>query len=469
METFRDIRKVLWVTMGLNILATVAKLVVGYLTGSLSLIADGIDSVFDSASNVIGLIGIRLAAQPADREHPYGHRKIETMASLIVAGLLFLTTWELLKSAVERLRNPALITAEVNVWSFAALLFSIAIHGLVVWYEAREGRRLGSDFLIADALHTRADIFVSISVIGGLIAVALGFPLADPLLALVIAVVIGKIGVDIIRESSPVLMDEAVMTSDEIEQTALSVPGVLSSHRLRSRGHEGEVYADLHIQVDPGMLTEQAHAVAHEVQRRLRMRRSDLQDVTIHVEPSGTVAAEPGQHEIALQLRRLAYGLGITVHDVWAHEVGGRYYIDMHLEADGALPLSEAHDLASTLEDTVRVEMPELGEITTHIEPRGRLIQPPEPGRQEDAVASEVRRVIDGALGGNSCHGIQVRRDVGGWIVSFHCRLPAGITLAEAHQTSTDLEERLRQRVAGIEHVVIHTEPLRPESDHVQP
>ena len=288
MENFRAIRRVLWITLGLNLLATAAKLSVGYWTGSLSLIADGFDSVFDSASNVIGLAGIYLAAQPADEDHPYGHRKAETMTALIIASFLILTTWELIQSAVERLRNPALIQAEVNVWSFGALLFSIVVHLTVVWYELRAGRRLHSDVLVADALHTRADILISLTVIGGLIAVRLGYPLADPILALVIALVIAKIGVDIIRESSPTLMDRVAMPVDQVEQIALLVLGVLSCHGVRSRGHEQAMYADLHIQVDPAMSTEQAHAIAHEVQRRLNERRPDIHDVTIHVEPFGS-------------------------------------------------------------------------------------------------------------------------------------------------------------------------------------
>ena len=190
MKNFRAIRRVLWITLGLNLVATAAKLIVGYWTGSLSLIADGLDSVFDAASNVIGLVGIFLAARPADEDHPYGHRKAETMTSLIISSLLFLTTWELMKSAVERLRDPSLIQAEVNVWSFGALIVSIVVHMTVVWYELRAGRRLQSDVLVADAMHTRADIFVSLAVMGGLIAVRLGYPLADPILSLGISLVI---------------------------------------------------------------------------------------------------------------------------------------------------------------------------------------------------------------------------------------------------------------------------------------
>jgi cation diffusion facilitator family transporter len=232
MENLHAIRRVLWITMGLNLVATAAKLIVGYWTGSLSLIADGLDSVFDAASNVIGLVGIYLAARPADEGHPYGHRKAETMTALIISSLLFLTTWELIKSAVERLRDPSLIQAEVNVWSFGALLVSIVVHMTVVSYELGAGRRLQSDFLVADAQHTRADIFVSLSVIGGLIAVRLGYPVADPILALGISLVIAKIGIDIIRESSPTLMDQVAVPADQVEQIARSVPGVVSCHRV---------------------------------------------------------------------------------------------------------------------------------------------------------------------------------------------------------------------------------------------
>jgi cation diffusion facilitator family transporter len=463
MDTFRGIRKVLWLTMGLNLIATAAKLIVGFMTGSLSLIADGFDSVFDSASNVVGLVGIRVAERPADEGHPYGHRKAETLTALIVAGLLFLTTWELLKSAIERLRNPSLIHAEVNIWSFAALLLSIAIHSLVVWYETREGKRLGSDFLVADALHTRADIFVSLSVIGGLIAVKLGFPIADPLLALVIALVIAKIGIDIIRESSPILMDGAAMPPDEMVQTALSVPGVVSSHRVRSRGHEGAVYADLHIRVDPAMSTEQAHAIAHEVQNRLREKHKDILDVTVHVEPADSPAAQHGPNGITTRLRRLADGLGITVHDIWAREVKGQYYVEVHLEADGRLSLREAHDLASALEERARQELPNLSELTAHIEPHGQVTQAPAPDSQEAQIAASVQRLVDSTLAGGTCHKVFVQREGDGWSVSLHCRLPGDLKLEEAHRTSTMLEAKLRREIKGLERVIIHTEPEEAE------
>ncbi len=459
MDTFRAIRRVLWITMGLNLLATGAKLVMGYLTGSLSLVADGFDSAFDAASNVVGLVGIYLAARPADESHPYGHHKVETLTALGVSALLFLTTWELVKSAVERLRNPALIQAEVTVWSFAALVFSILVHTAVVWYEMREGRRLHSDFLVADARHTRADIWVSLSVIGGLVAVRLGAPVADPILALVVALFIAKIGIDIVRETSPTLMDRAMLPPALVERIALEVPGVHSCHHVRSRGHDRAVYADLHLHVDPEMSVEQAHAIAHEVQTRLRACRPGLEDVTIHLEPAGSLPPEPGHERIALQLRRLATGLGLEVHDVWAHEIEGRYFVDAHMEADGHLTLGQAHDLAVLLENRAYAEIPGLAGLTTHIEPRGRQTGIPSQTGEERSLLEAVQRVISASETPLHCHEVQVHRGEDGWVVSLHCCLPEEMTLFQAHRVGTTLEQLLREEIPDLERVVVHTEP----------
>ena len=459
-STLRLVRRVLWITLWLNLAATVAKLAVGYWTGSLSIVADGFDSVFDAASNVIGLVGIFIAFRPADEEHPYGHRKAENLTMLVIAMFLFLTTWELIKSAVERLRDPSLIQMEVNAWSFGVLAFSIVIHVIVVLYELREGRRLKSDVLVADAMHTRADVFVSLSVIGGLIAVRLGYPVADPILALIIALVIAKIGIDIIRESASPLMDRMVMPADEMLQVAMSVPGVVSSHRVRSRGQEGAVYADLHIRVDPGLTTAQAHAIAHEVQHRLRERRPEIRDVTIHVEPGASPAEGLPQESITVPLRRVADGLGAAIHSVWANEIGGRYHVDVHLEVDGSLSLREAHAQASLLEERAHGDIPQLTTLTTHIEPRGGFQRTASLGVNGQAVAEAVHQIVGEELGVRECHHVEVGESSDGWSVSLHCTLPGGMVLSEAHRTISQLEDELRDRVPGLNRVLIHAEPV---------
>ncbi len=285
---FAGIRHVLWFTMALNFIPMFIKLIVGYMTNSLSLIADGFDSVFDASTNVVGLVGIGIAARPADKNYPYGHRKAETFTALIITYILFLTCYELVKNSIDRILNPSLITAEVTFWSFAALGISIVTHLGVVKYELNAGRKLRSDVLVADALNTRADILVSVAVALGMVFILVGLPLADPIFTLIVAIMIGKIGIDIIKESIPTLMDKKVLPVDKIEQIVLSVPGVRSVHHVRSRGHEQAIFADLHIIVESGMSAEQAHAITVEIEDKLHAFESDLQDVTIHVEPEGT-------------------------------------------------------------------------------------------------------------------------------------------------------------------------------------
>jgi divalent metal cation (Fe/Co/Zn/Cd) transporter len=151
--------------------------------------------------------------------------------------------------------------------------------------------------------------------------------------------------------------------------------------------------------------------------------------------------------------------MGIDVHDVWVYEVKGRYYTEIHTETDAALSLREAHEMISSLEDRARAEIPHLAEVTAHIEPQGRLVQVPASGLAEAGVADLVRQVTAAVVHTDACHRIQVRRSGDGWSVSMHCTLPGDLSLTTAHRISTQLEARLRAEIAGLERVVIHTEP----------
>lgn len=457
MKNFAAIRRVLLITMGLNLLATVAKLTVGYWTGSISLIADGFDSVFDSASNVVGLVGIYLAARPADEEHPYGHRKFETFTTIGIAILLFLTCWELAESVLERLRAPVLIAPTVNLWSFGALLFSIVVHLIVVRYELRAGRRLKSDVLVADALHTRADIYVSLSVVGGLIAVRLGYTLVDPLLALAIAGVIAKIGIDIIRESSRTLLDRAAIPLSDIEAVARAVPGVETIHHVRSRGHEDDIHVDLHIRVEPDMPAAQAHAIAHKVQDRLMEDLSGVKDVVIHIEPQRgeRVTSSEGVSEA---FRRLAAELGLRIHGLRAYELAGDLYADLHVEVPADLTLREAHQRSSALVEAAHGRFPSLREMITHIEPALRGVRAEEVGQEG---AEEVGRIVEQVVAEwcDSCHKVLVRRLQDELSLSLHCRMAPDTPIKEAHELSQRMESALRARIPRLGRVVIHMEP----------
>jgi cation diffusion facilitator family transporter len=466
MDSFQGIRRVLWIALGLNLIPAVFQLITGAMTSSLSLLADGFDSLFNAGANAIGLVGIYVAAKPVDTNHPYGHRKAETITALIIAYVLFLTTFEFVQMAVSRLINPSLVEVDVNVLSYTSLAVGIAVQLYIGHFQLKEGRRLHSDVLVAEAKHIRADVYVSLSVIAGLTFVLFGIPIGDPIAALIVAVVIADIGVGIIRSSTPTLMDQVAVPADWVENIARSVPGIISVQKVRSRGHEQEIYADLHVRVDPKMDTEQAHGIAHEVQRKLREARPDIKDVTIHVEPAeDKLPINPDQGELARQLRFLASRLGLTVHDIWAHHILGKYYIESHLEVDGSISLLEAHQLASNLEEQAKAEIPNLVELTTHIEPRGRMIGEDAPTEDEAAIAQKVQDVIDLMLGGIKVHEVHVRQGDKGWMVTLHCNLPGEITLAEAHSVTENIESQLRRKIPRLERVIVHTEPTDIKCD----
>ncbi len=246
------------------------------------MVADGFHSLTDSASNVIGLIGISWAARPPDHDHPYGHWKFETVATLMIGGLLTMSAWEILRGSIARLRTGG--APEVGSVAFTVMAATMVVNLVVAVYERRQGHRLNSELLLADAAHTRSDLLVSLAVIASLVAVRLGYPLVDLGVAVVLAGVIAQAALSILRRSLVRLTDTAAVPAGVIKELALSVDGVQGVHRVRSRLAPEGGYADLHIQVRPDLRLDQAHAIGHRVADRLR-EELELVDVITHVEP----------------------------------------------------------------------------------------------------------------------------------------------------------------------------------------
>jgi cation diffusion facilitator family transporter len=291
--TVGPVRRTLVLTLLLNLAVAAAKLIVGGLINSISMVADGFHSLTDSASNVMALIGVSWAARPPDQDHPYGHWKFETVATLMIGGLLTMTAWEILSGSFDRLRSGG--TPQVGTTAFVVMALTMLTNLVVATYEQRRGRKLGSEVLIADAAHTRSDLFVSLAVIASLAATRIGYPQADVAVALVLTAVIAHAALKIFRRSVMRLTDTAAVPAARIEELALSVDGVISVHRIRSRLGPGGGYADLHVQLRPDLRLDEAHAIGHRVADRLR-EELRLTDVVTHVEPpvGHRVGEDPG-------------------------------------------------------------------------------------------------------------------------------------------------------------------------------
>jgi len=283
MKKLRKVRQVLFYTLLLNLAVAVAKILYGYMTDSISMFSDGFHSLFDGTSNIIGLIGIWIASQPPDENHPYGHRKYETLSTIAIAVLIFLAGIEIIKKAYHSFIEPH--NLEVNSLSFVIMGITLLINIGVMIYETRKGREYKSDFLLADAMHTRSDIFVSISVVFSLIVAKTGYPIIDPIVAVIIAVFIAKMGFEILKSAADVLTDTAQINPDEIENLITPVEGIKGCHGIRTRGKEGAVHLDLHILIDPDVTLGDAHELAHSVEDIIKKEFPSVIDVVIHTEP----------------------------------------------------------------------------------------------------------------------------------------------------------------------------------------
>lgn len=286
-ERYHRIRLVLiWILVA-NLAVALGKGVVGYSTGSIGMVADAFHSLMDGSSNVIGLIGISLAARPRDKAHTYGHTKFETFASLGIVVLLLLTAIEIGQSVWGRLTAPTLEGPDANAVAFGVMIVTIIVNIIVSTLERRWGRRLNSNFLVADSRHTLSDVWVSLSVIASLIATRLGYPILDALIGGFIALVIAYAAFQIMKEASTVLLDKTIIDTGEVEKICMSVQvdGLLGCHKVRSRGCESGYWIDLHLLVEPDMTTKQSHHIASLVERALKDEFGEETDTTIHIEP----------------------------------------------------------------------------------------------------------------------------------------------------------------------------------------
>ena len=279
----RSVARVLAWVLAANLAVVAAKLVVGLESGSIAVLGDSAHSGVDALNNVVALLAMRVASEPPDEEHPYGHGKFETVGALAIASFLSITCFELGRSAVTRLVGDA-PPPRVEPLMFWILGGTVAVNVAVAWAESHLGRKLGSEILRADARHTTADVLVTGSVLVGLVLVGQGWRQADAWLALLVAAVIAYSGLQILKETVPVLVDHRAFDPDRIHALVVGDPEVMDTSEIRSRGRPGEAFAELTIHVDPAAGVREAHRIADRVEKLLE-EEGGFYAVTVHVEP----------------------------------------------------------------------------------------------------------------------------------------------------------------------------------------
>lgn len=443
----------LWQILALNVAVAVAKLAIGIMTGAVAMIADGFHSSMDASSNVIGLVAIKLAAQPPDEDHPYGHRRFETLATLGIGGLLLVAAWEILQTLIDRLLKGG--EPEVTPISFAVMIATIAVNLFVTIYERRRGHALRSEILLADASHTASDVLVSLSVIASLAASAAGYPAADIVVALIIVLVIGRTGFGIIGQSSSVLADRQTLDPADVARLLNEVPGLEEVVRVRSRGPSDAIYVDIDARINPSVTTDHAYAIAKEMKERLQAAYPEIAEVQVNFAPQRNAPTD-----YALEARAVADGLGLGVHEIVAVPDQDGVALEMHVEVRPGLSLNEAHRQVSELETRLKERLPSVRAVLTHIEPTNAhgsaLVLTQAALDLRDKALKRSRELFPNAEWANpTLHLIP-----GGYALTIYCRLPGSASVDEAHSVAEQVESALRTEMPQLQRVTIHTEPL---------
>jgi len=437
------------------------KVILAAVTGSLGILSEALHSILDLVAAVITYLSVRVADKPADEQHLYGHGKVESFSAFVETALLLLTAVYIIWEAFQRLLfRTATIRLSLGV---------IAILGLTMgidFVRSRALRRVAnkypSEALEADALHFSTDVWstfvVVLGITGAWLGQRLGIPwlgMMDAVAALGVAGVIIWIGSRLGKRTIDALLDVAPRgLHDRIERAVDQTEGVLSTERVRVRRAGQRYFVDVTISVPRKASLEQAHAASDAVERNIE--KIVPADVVVHVEPRA-----PTNEHLFDTIRAIAQRRGLAVHELSAHQLDGRLFVELHLEVDENASLREAHRRATELEDEIRAATDAHALVNIHIEPLGARI----PGAEEmkelsravqhflNSLPSEYPELLD-------CHEVRVRSVEHKILVSCHCAMDGDLPITLVHDITAALESRVKDHFPQIFRLTIHPEPV---------
>ena len=450
-------------SVGSSLLLVGMKVFLALATGSLGILSEALHSSLDLISTVITYLSVRISDKPADADHQFGHGKVENFSSLVVTGLLIAASAYIIWEAIQRL-----LFREVHI---EPSLLAILILGLTIVVDlvrsralTRVAKKYRSEALEADALHFSTDIWSTLVVMLGIGVVwageRFGVPwlrYADPIAALVVSGVIIWVGSVLGRRSADALLDAAPMgLQQHIGDAVARLDGVLSADRVRVRRAGNHHFVDVTISVPRTHSFEQVHAISDAVEKQVQEIVES--DVMVHMEPR----AHAGE-DLFDWIRVLAQRRGLAIHELAAHQLGGRLFVELHLEVDEKLSLRDAHRRATELEDDIRESLAAEDKapgVTIHIEPFGARIPT---AAEQDELAAAVQQFLNSQrppdAGLVNCHEVRVRNVDNRMVVSCHCAMDGDLSITRVHDVTQALEDRLRESFPQVDRITIHPEP----------
>jgi cation diffusion facilitator family transporter len=448
-------------SVGSAVVLVFLKVFLAVATGSLGILSEALHSILDLVAAIITFLSVRVADKPADAEHLYGHGKVESFSAFVETGLLLLTALYIIWEAVHRLLFH---TGEIHpsVTAIVVLAFAMGVDFVRSRALSRIAKKYPSEALEADALHFSTDVWSTFVVIVGITLAWLGIKfgiawlrMLDSVAALAVAGVIIWIGSRLGRRTLDALLDVAPGgLSDQITRAVDRTEGVLNTERVRVRRSGQRYFVDVTISVPRTASLEQAHAASDAVENSIG--QIVPADVMVHVEPRAQ-----SNESVFETIRAIAQRRGLAVHELSAHHLDGRLFVELHLEVDEKASLREAHRRATELEQDILEATDPRALVNIHIEPLGARI----PGAEE---MSGLSRSVQDFLNSlpqeyhelTNCHEVRVRTVEHKILVSCHCAMDGGLPITQVHDLTAAMEDRVKERFPQIFRLTIHPEPL---------
>lgn len=444
------------------------KLVVGVLTHSLGLLAEAAHSGLDLIAAVVTFLAVRVSGRPPDSEHHYGHGKVENLSALIETLLLLATCAWIIFEATRRLFFES-VEVKVTYWSFLVMGISILIDVTRSRALMRTAKKHGSQALEADALHFSTDVWSSCVVIAGLAGVLLGDRLhesaptaahwlyrADAIAALGVSAIVIYVSYRLGQRTVAVLMDRAPKgMSASLQQAMAKLPGVSDVKQVRVRQSGPSTFVDLVLSVRADTSVERAHSIAAEAENLVH-ELVPKSDVMVHVDPCAPNGTGPVE-----TIRGIAAAHGVDVHDLILRDVNGRQTLEMHAEVPDNLSVDHAHERVTAMEQSLLRELPAIQDVVVHIEPSSdKPVCQPVAESVSPAIQEAIDRLRTDYPSLRDCHRVSITRDSKNRLgLSFHCTVSPELSIAEAHDLTTTIEDFLHGQFPDLLHVIIHVEP----------
>ncbi|MFX1579011.1 MAG: cation diffusion facilitator family transporter [Promethearchaeota archaeon] len=465
MNNIAEGRKEVQKAAGWSVLAaaflTILKLVIGYLTNSLGILSEGIHSGLDFAAAGITLIAVRRASKAPDEDHLYGHGKIENFAALAETIILWFTSVWIILEAVHRIDIQD--WAQASIWGIVIMVVGVVVTFVQSRILYRTAEKHGSQALEADALHFRTDMISSVVVLLGLGFVWIDIPIADPIAAIGVAIIIFIVSARLGKRTFDALTDRAPHgLQNEILEKVSEVGGVVKCTRVRVRHSGPELFVDIVVTVDENIAASEAHSIAESIEQKL-VELAPRVDVVVHIEPDEGDITQFSKMDIydLMQITARRISEVNSVHNIRVFEISDYIDIAADLEMSVNLTLEEAHSVSERYEERLReIVGNRINSVTLHLETALTKERAKDVTLEASDIIETVREIVSQFSPKVNYKEAKIRQEQDGISVLLDCAIPGEKTLTESHEIAEEIEKRILERLKAIKSVFVHFEPL---------